>query len=384
MKKIIAASAGLMMVGVMMASSASAVESKFGGYWRTRMFTRIDIAGTDSGSDARVDTRTRLYYTAIFNENFKFVNKFEMDATWGGPSAGYGDVGADGVKVEVKSSYADFTMGAVNFKVGVQANNLARNILLDIGTDAATFKATIDAGSVKVPVYWVKIDEQSVKDDDEDLFAVAPIISAGEGVTVQPYLVYVNEEGEETDNYWVGADVNVKMDAASIFGTAIYNFGEKAGVDQAGYLVMAGASAGPVHGMFFYASGDDGTDATESTAFGDTGLMSYYWAEILGKGMIDYGNGNAASNEDKLTNQWAANVGFKVKPQDNLTIAGDLYYAELAEGTDTELGTEIDLKATITLMESLKLDLVAAYLIAGDAYGDEDPIEVGARLSLSF
>jgi hypothetical protein len=39
MKKIIAAAAGLMMVGTL-ATAASAVESQFGGYWRTRMVLR--------------------------------------------------------------------------------------------------------------------------------------------------------------------------------------------------------------------------------------------------------------------------------------------------------------------------------------------------------
>ncbi len=49
MKKIIAAAAGLMMVGVM-ASSASAVENKFGGYWSMRGLSQIDFNGQDSGT----------------------------------------------------------------------------------------------------------------------------------------------------------------------------------------------------------------------------------------------------------------------------------------------------------------------------------------------
>jgi hypothetical protein len=50
---------------------------------------------------------------------------------------------------------------------------------------------------------------------------------------------------------------------------------------------------------------------------------------------------------------------------------------------------EIDLKATYMLVEGLNLDIVGAYLLAEDAVStdgsnDEDPWEVGTRLSLSF
>ncbi len=78
---------------------------------------------------------------------------------------------------------------------------------------------------------------------------------------------------------------------------------------------------------------------------------------------------------------------------DKWTLSADLWYASLAEenalGND-ELGTELDLKATYAVMDNLNLDLVAAYLFAGDATAPdgltnlEDPVEIGARLSLSF
>jgi hypothetical protein len=68
-----------------------------------------------------------------------------------------------------------------------------------------------------------------------------------------------------------------------------------------------------------------------------------------------------------------------------------LWLANLAEDNaagDDDLGTEVDLKATYQLVEGLNLDVVAAMLFAGDATNpgpnDEDPYEIGARLSLSF
>ena len=126
MKKIIASALGLMMVGGV-AASASAVENQFGGYWRTRMFVQDEF--DQDGSYFRIDNRTRLYYTAKFSDDFKFVNKFEFNSNWGDDEGG--DIGADGDTWKVKNSYADFTLGSVNTKLGIQGAVLARGFLFD-------------------------------------------------------------------------------------------------------------------------------------------------------------------------------------------------------------------------------------------------------------
>ena len=65
--------------------------------------------------------------------------------------------------------------------------------------------------------------------------------------------------------------------------------------------------------------------------------------------------------------------------------------AERFSGTDKDIGTEIDLWATWTIMKALKMDFVFSYLMAGDALDEvtaplsaEDPWELGAQLSLKF
>jgi hypothetical protein len=121
MKKIIASAVGLVLVGGVAVTNASAVESQFGGYWRTRSFFQSDFVqdGSRSGSDSynRTDTRTRLFYTAKFNDDFKFVNAFEFNANYGDTNGG--DIGTDGDTFRVKHSYADFTLGNVNTKIGL-------------------------------------------------------------------------------------------------------------------------------------------------------------------------------------------------------------------------------------------------------------------------
>ena len=67
MKKLLVLSLAVVMV-VAFTLPAAAFESVFGGYWRTRAVHQENFIGNDDLADSgvtRVDTRTRLYYTAI-------------------------------------------------------------------------------------------------------------------------------------------------------------------------------------------------------------------------------------------------------------------------------------------------------------------------------
>jgi hypothetical protein len=378
MKKIIAAAAGLMMVGVM-ASSASAVESKFGGYWRTRAFSQIDFSD-DSGTLSRADTRTRLYYTAVFNENFQFVNKFEYNAVFGDTNGG--DIGADGDTFRVKNSYADFKVGGAQFKVGIQGATIARGFMF--ADDFSGVVAIFPAGDMTIPFAWVKVEDDSVNTLERDYYTVFPVIKVSDTLTLNPYFLYDTVEGEDWNNFYAGMDIDVKTDAFGAWGTGIYQFGEIMDRDVSAFLLAAGANAGPVHGQMFYASGQD--DDADIVAFTNPAGRSYYWAEIMGMGTFDNAK-PAAAPGDGITNVWAANVGFKQAVAPKLTLGADVWYAALVEDNaagEDELGLEFDVKVTYQIMDNLNLDLVGAYLLAGDAIGDDDPIEVGAQLSLSF
>ena len=391
MKKIIAAAAGLMLAGTMV-SSASAVESQFGGYWRTRAVSQQDFNGTD-GDFTQADTRTRLYYTAVFNENFKFVNKFEFDNVFGDDVGG--DVGADGKIFEVKNSYADFTTGKVRFKVGTQGATIARGFIM--ADDFSGIYAGANLGDAALLQFlWVKTEEEEAVGTEGDVYGFLPIFTVSDQLSVTPYVIYNDTETNGAEVFWAGADVDFSTDNMSLWGTAIYSdgdfdFDDRLANDSAsGWLLAAGGSAGMIHGQAFYASGDSTTDS-DVDAFVSAPGQSYYWAEIMGYGIFDE-NGLTGSPNDKISNVMAANVGVKTKVSEKLTLGGDLWYAALAEddanGAD-ELGVEVDLIATYAIYDNLNLDLVAAYLFAGDAVStdgnnEEDPIEVGARLSLAF
>ena len=159
------------------------------------------------------------------------------------------------------------------------------------------------------------------------------------------------------------------------------------------YLLAFGGKidAGPadIHGQVFYATGDDST-TTDAEAFYVPKGRSYYWAEIMGLGVFD-NQASSGSCADQISNIMAANIGVGVKASDKLKITADLWYAKLVEDNaagDDVLGTEIDLNLTYSLMKNLNLELIGAYLFAGDATykgaNDTNPYEIGTRLSFSF
>ena len=103
---------------------ASALENQFGGFWRQWFYTNQNFTGedqTEAMDFTLMQTRTRLYYTAVINDNLKLVNKFEMDGAWG--DTGYGDIGADAKSYfEIKNTYVDFNLGSTNVKLGTQGS----------------------------------------------------------------------------------------------------------------------------------------------------------------------------------------------------------------------------------------------------------------------
>jgi hypothetical protein len=234
----------------------------------------------------------------------------------------------------------------------------------------------------------VDANDDPLFDGDVHLLSVMPKINISDAMLLTPHVTYLSgTSGEDTDLVWIGVDLDMKFDAVSAWGTFIYNTGEVGDVDTDGFLVAAGANAGIVHGQAFYATGDDGT-GTDSDTFVSAPGSSYYWSEILGLGVFDLnGAAVAGTNADDITNVWAANVGVTLKPMDKLTANFDVWYAELAEDNtagEDELGLEFDGMLTYALEDNLNVDFVFAYLIAGDAVGDDDVIETGVRVSLAF
>jgi hypothetical protein len=398
---------------------AAALETSWGGYWRTRMYTNQDFTGdtTEDMDFIWTDTRTRLYFTATLNDNLKYVFKSEFDSTWGGPDT-LGDIGADGQKFEIKNSYADFNLGPVNMKVGIQGATLSRGFVFS--DDFSGLVAAYKSDAVVVPFIWVKNWEggqgKDANDGDFDYYCIAPIIAPSDMIKVQPYLVYATSDDisqantkatangidlaalgvDDADIWIIGADLDVTLDAGSIWATALYEGGKLHSaiggddLDIGAWLLAFGGNfgAGPVdlHGQLVYSSGDDDDRDKKINYYVAPKGSSYYWAEIMGYGTFDAQVSNGSPG-DLMSNIWFVQFGATFKPMEKMSLTGDIYYANLSEENaagDDDLGTEIDLALSYELVEGLNMDVIFAYLFAGDATGDEDPWETGLQVSLSF
>jgi len=411
------------LIGLAFTAPAFAIEHEFGGYWRTRMFTQknfdgsSDQAGTATTKYAvtgaadntvttvgtttyaqddisMIDSRSRLYYTAVINDNLKFVNKFEMDADWGDGGVEYGDIGADGVAVEVKNSYVDFNLNSFNVKIGTQGLGIQRGFIFsDDTTGVAVSNGALTA-------LYFKFDESSANaGDDESLYGFKYLADL-DTVKLTPTFTYL-DQADGASVWYLGLDVDATIsEATSLWGTFIYNGGDDGVNDVEAFLGAGGFNFKlndtiGLHGQAFYASGDDSTSADQE-AFQTIGTpnatgTAYYWAEIMGLGYFD-DQPSVNSPGAAVSNIFAANLGVSAALTEKMSVKFDLWYAalnEVADGADDDLGVEADVVLSYQLVEGLSLNFIAAYLFAGDATnGDvanqEDPWEVGTQLSLSF
>jgi len=413
MKRLLVIALAILLVGAFTVP-AMAVDHEFGGYWRTRMYNMTDFSGDDSGAmdNQQADTRTRLYYTAVLSDEVKLVNKFEMDAVFG--DSVRGDIGADGQNFEIKQTYADFNLGDINVKLGTQGKCWARGFLFCDDFTGAIVRYVAD--DMIVPFIWIKAYEggtgEDANDFDVDFYGVDPTFSMGD-IKLNPFFMWVKSEdasnwsatnaNADTNVIFLGLSADYAADMFSVWFTGIYETGTVKTTDDAAVwgdiadeditvaasLVAAGGSfnldALSIHAQAFYATGDDDETDKDANNFYVPKGASYYWAEIMGYGTIDQDVSNGSPG-DQITNIMAFNVGVDI-PMDKLSVSVDIWNASLVEDNadgDTDLGTEVDLAASYQLLDDLKLQVVAAYLWAGDATGDENPIEVGAQFSLSF
>jgi hypothetical protein len=443
---------------------AAAFENEFGGYWRTRFYTQTDYAGsnqTKGNQDVNAtDTRTRLFYTAKFSDNLKFVNKFEFNATWG-QNKTYGQVGADSTSdnnyFRVKNSYVDFKLAQQRFTVGVQDFMLARGYLFNDDASGAKmiFKVNDD---IYLPLIYMKLNEggygyvqdpgkHSASDYDVDAWIFYPSLFLTKDHVFKPHVAYmktenisraaaknVNFTGEGSSMYMPGAtkvdlwtaglEYDGKYDIFDFGASAIFQFGDVTvpaamygnhdKLNNKGMLfdIFGGVNLGPanLHLKGIWSSGNKATEDPKvsgdlkgfiTPGAKDNWGASYYWAEIMGDGIFD-NQTPAGAPGDKISNVYIYNFGATYKLLQDLKFAADLWYARRAEDVQiaspyatkkysSDLGTEIDLVATYTIVDNLKLDLVGAYLWAGDAitkvvdpYGANNPYELGAQLSLAF
>jgi hypothetical protein len=405
MKKLFVLALAVAMV-VVFSMPASAVENKFGGFFDVSFFTykHLNYADTASLDDTSVRSRTRLYYTAKLHDKLSFINKFEMDTEFGAQATGYGDLGADGIAVEVKNSYADFMLGQYRFEVGVQDFNLLRKLIM--ADDAAGVKISYRGMDGIIPAfYWFRVNSgfnaNADPGADVDQYTLLANIKRG-NMQFVPLISYMKSNsggvygaaavsaggnptiaGDPLDVYWLALDFNAKFDMWNLALAGGYQGGSLSdSVDITAYMFNAKADVKlanfKIYGEFLYTSGEDstgGTDDYEGWWYPEqsgTGA-NYGTAEFVRKGK-EWANvpntpvGGTPGNGLENRMEFGLGAVFNLTKATSLNLAWwNLNLSNEDINGNRDIGNELDAVMTWNMMKNAKLDLIFAYLITGDA-----------------
>ena len=342
---------------VLSAAAANAKEMVFQGQFEHslqwidngNLFKMGDNGDGDGQSedDFNASQRIRLYFNYVGSENVRGVVGFEMDQNWGEP--GGGQLGTDGMNVEIKHAYTDFNISGLSMRVGLQPlgfpSAVAGSPIWD--NDVAGVVASYQFNDMfALTAGWARLANINATNDDDDgtsnsyndeidaFTLIAPI--TGDGWSVTPYAIYAaigkdayaattstrsllssNATGAYTDDvtgFWGGAAVKVEaFDPIVLMADVIY--GSVSGDDEeqndrSGWFAafeadykMDMVTPGLV---FVYGTGndDDNTDGSEampnlsgggdgSSGFGLTnlGFDGAHWTST-GGALLPGNNGN--------------------------------------------------------------------------------------------
>jgi len=188
-------------------------------------------------------------------------------------------------------------------------------------------------------------------------------------------------------------------DSVEVFGDAAYELGDASGgLDKKAWAAEVGGSytmdvqwSPTIRAMYTYASGDDDVADDEDQDYDPWYNYTFY--------------GYAYSPE--LTNIQIINVGLDLQPSDFTKLSADFYYYTQAEqmamvmgktdmdnpgvtamtnGTDDQLGSEVDVGLEHTYTDSVTTSLIISYFMPGDAYCEDadDALEIRGEILVSF
>ncbi len=217
-------------------ANSSAVEVKAKGTM-TMEYGWVENAQFNQKGEADNDRfiaqqRVRTQIDFVASENLSGVVYFEIDNAWGynkggnkvGAATG-GALGADGVSIETKRAYIDWTVPntALSFRMGIQGLALpgpvAGSSILDddVAAAVASYKFS---DSVSAAAFWARpVDKDLDNSDSRDEFDLFGIVGdiALDGMSFSPYAMYgaagrnVYSTKDDISAYWVGSGFEMDL-----------------------------------------------------------------------------------------------------------------------------------------------------------------------------
>ena len=370
MKKVIAAAAGLMLVGTMVGSASAAVS--FGGDARARYYYQQDydlgrsVADEETGALTRVreqdnkwQSRVRIQARATAAGGAYAVGRaLYGNGTWDGGNAGTADIDAD-------KAYIGAPVGPVTFEMGRVPMDLLNNtkfLFEDVTSDGAKVFWKINDSNELGFLYIVNYEAMQNGDfvNDDDIVQYGGYWNAGFGG------MNVRIAGLYLDN---------QVDIGGADNSGFYGGIEFTG--PAGPVALSGAFAGDDRGRD--SDGDDSTGyggfLQGGMDFGGTGVaLNVGWVQDgfvadgdFGFIMIGGGYSITPVSVGELGDTWWIGVPVTFAVSEMLSLKGVLAYADFDTGGD---GFEISGSAKYLISDGLNFQWDIGYL-AYSATGDE-------------
>jgi hypothetical protein len=417
---------------------AMALENEFHGMYRVFGYvTNAETGGStfalrdDAQNSFFAEQRARIMYIAKANDDLKLVTHFELDARFGGQTAGKyqtndsGSLDADQVTLETKNFYLDFNVPAtpVNMKVGLQPFNDAYQGVFG-AFDATGVVASAKFGGFTPTLGWFRLDDNIYTsantilpgDNTLDLYVVDGKFSVNKDLAVgASYYVVTNDRGTDTvpigfptDTptayeflHQVGVNASAKVGPAALSGFAAYQFGDAIGgrdISAWAAAAIAKVTLGPgkLNASALYLSGDDGDGSGDFKAYrqlATNGAVSYFnpanmWLLVRNGAMI---NSSTAIGGTDLTKGNRGLLGFfggYEMVMGKAFMNANVGYGRVEErGLDSHsIGVEGNATVGYKVYDNLTASVTGAYLFLGDALTTtaDDPYLANIQLSYLF
>ena len=349
MKKVIAAAAGLMLVGAMVGTASAAVslsgDARARGYYQTDYdFGRTSDGVRTNEVENSFSSRVRIKFNADAKGGAYARARVRMaDSTWDGTR----QTRNRGTRTNsyVDYAYIGVPMGAVVLEAGLMPVNITKFTAWDQRADMAVLKWANDMTTVQAwyakKAEFTDADTDFIDDNDIDVYTVAWTQKfAGEfGMTVAG--VYQNDETETDRTGWLGT-INIGGPAGPVALEAEFTAvsSDYTGSDDDGYgaFINAGFDLGAASVTLSAGATQDGYAADDDFGFimlgGAASITPGYMSQIGGLGdtwWLYATTGFQASENVSLTGivGWAdiTNVG------QTLELSGRLVY-KISDGAN--------------------------------------------------
>ena len=427
MKKVLAATAGLMLVGGVASSAfADAANITFSGDARVRYYYQDNYAGVKKllpteSKDTHWDDRVRLQFQINAKGGAYAVGRFRLaNSNWDGTQKTIGT--GDKSNLYVDKGYIGVPMGPIVVEGGMGYNTFPELYRAD--NDADFIRAIYKTDNTNLNVFFEKWDEYqegttssidattglsvtkttidtlpngTSTDDDSDQYGFMLTQKINPSWAVNVMGVYRNNEQVTTDETGIGADVSVVGKAGNIdvlveaaykenyiSGTPVASTNKDGSTNPAdnGMALLVGAKvpAGPASIAIAGGMTKDGFVAGEH--LGDTnGYVPFVMLSgdnTTVTGMLNTGVLVGAGGD------WTwVNVAPTFKVNESLSLMAEATYGNVDPEAGSGIGViELGGKATYTISDGATFTFLAGYLDIEDA--DKNPLACGLALDIKY